>query len=351
MAFALPVVAATPSTAAPSVTSLRSSFVGERTKQSAKRDATVHVEASPAVFCSAEQQERGVPRRSLLGGLVAALAAGAAASRPVRAEPEKGWAGWLESAGDEAVEDALRYDLVTTIQKNNNAAPVLRLAFHDAGVGGPDGSIRFPDELSRPENGGLQAALDSIKPIKPLYASYSWADFIAVAGAAAVEVAGGPIIRVGLGRKDAPKAGPVGKLPSFEADANGPRPRPASRLASGLAAPPAGGGSEAGAGLRETFAVYGLKDKDIVALSGAHTLGKFTMPDGTRFAWTPEPEKFDNSYFKVLTGEVKGMTLPSDVALTKDPIFKDLVEIYARDQTIFFNDFARSYKRMTAIKK
>ena len=113
---------------------------------------------------------------------------------------------------------------------------LVRMAFHDAGTwdgakrtGGANGSILL--ELERPENGGLKygAALLSLarkaqgetlpKGAKQL----SDADFIQVAGAVAVEAAGGPKIAVALGRPDArAKAGdPAGQLPSKDLDAKG----------------------------------------------------------------------------------------------------------------------------------
>ena len=109
----------------------------------------------------------------------------------------------------------------------SSAGVLLRLAFHDAGTwdgarrtGGANGSIL--NELERPENGGLKygAALIGLarkasqaelpKGVRPL----SDADFIQVAGAVAVEVAGGPRISVPLGRPDSKaKAGdPAGQL-------------------------------------------------------------------------------------------------------------------------------------------
>ena len=43
----------------------------------------------------------------------------------------------------------------------------------------------------------------------------------------------------------------------------------------------------------------GFNDKDIVALSGAHTVGKCNLDrSGFDGPWTEEPLKFDNTYFK-----------------------------------------------------
>ncbi|KAK7854895.1 putative l-ascorbate peroxidase 6 [Quercus suber] len=84
------------------------------------------------------------------------------------------------------------------------------LVFHDAGTfdmdensGGMNGSIVY--ELERPENAGLKKPMkilekaktevDAVKPV-------SWADMIAVVGAEAVSLCGGPTIPVPLGRLD-----------------------------------------------------------------------------------------------------------------------------------------------------
>ena len=40
------------------------------------------------------------------------------------------------------------------------------------------------------------------------------------------------------------------------------------------------------------------------------------------------------------------MMLPTDIALIHDPIFKDYVEEYAKDQSQFFNDFAAAYSKV-----
>ena len=50
----------------------------------------------------------------------------------------------------------------------------------------------------------------------------------------------------------------------------------------------------------------GLNDKDIVALSGAHTLGRCHKErSGFEGSWTSNPLIFDNSYFTELLGEEK----------------------------------------------
>jgi L-ascorbate peroxidase len=72
------------------------------------------------------------------------------------------------------------------------------------------------------------------------------ADLIALAGAKAVAVCGGPSIRVLVGREDAAAADPTGRMVSEKA------------------------GVEA---LKANFADKGLGVKEMVVLSGAHTLG------------------------------------------------------------------------------
>ena len=98
---------------------------------------------------------------------------------------------------------------------------LVRLAFHDAGTHsglpnatarfqGANGSIRF--ELGWDSNAGVFAVWPTVEAAaKVLEAKYgpdafSYADLIALAGAAAVRKAGGPAYLVGLGRVDATHA-------------------------------------------------------------------------------------------------------------------------------------------------
>jgi cytochrome c peroxidase len=125
-----------------------------------------------------------------------------------------------------------------------------------------------------------------------------------------------------------------------------------------------------GADLREVFGRMGFSDKEIVALSGAHALGR-CHPDRSGFAgpWTRSPTTFSNQYFALLlsetwvpraavpgkpgsptqfvdaaTGEL--MMLPSDLALLEDPAMAPAVRAYAADAAAFAADFAAAFVKL-----
>ncbi|CAN0129909.1 unnamed protein product [Ectocarpus sp. 13 AM-2016] len=146
---------------------------------------------------------------------------------------------------------------------------LIRLAWHDAGTfnkdsvepwprfGGANGSIRFEPEINHEANLGLVFGLKLLQPLKDKYPEVGWADLIQLASATAVEEAGGPVIDMRYGRKDAatPKdCVDEGNLPAGDApfpDADTPQ-----------------------AHLRNVFYRMGFGDEGIVALSGAHTIGR-----------------------------------------------------------------------------
>ncbi|KAG6744073.1 hypothetical protein POTOM_052782 [Populus tomentosa] len=104
--------------------------------------------------------------------------------------------------------------------------------------------------------------------------------------------------------------------------------------------------------LRDVFGHMGLSDKDIVALSGGHTLGRCHKErSGFEGPWTPNPLVFDNSYFKeLLSGEKEGLIqLPSDKTLLEDPVFRPLVEKYAADEDAFFADYAEAHLKLSEL--
>lgn len=213
------------------------------------------------------------------------------------------------------------------VLKRPKAAGILRLVFHDAGTfdsvkltGGMNGSIL--QELDRPENSGLDRSikiLDSVKTSLDSSLPVSWADLIAVAGAEAVSICGGPKIFIKLGRLDATVADPEGELPSESFNASS---------------------------LKANFSRKGFTTRELVVLSGAHTLGSKGFGN---------PLVFDNAYFKVLLqkpwtqqGNEMGLMsgLPSDRSLVDDEECLRWINYYANDQSKFFEDFSSAYAKL-----
>ncbi|KAL6336286.1 hypothetical protein AAG906_014455 [Vitis piasezkii] len=236
------------------------------------------------------------------------------------------------------------------IAEKKCAPLMLRLAWHSAGTydvktktGGPFGTMKHPEELAHEANNGLDIAVRLLEPIKEQFPILSYGDFYQLAGVVAVEVTGGPEIPFHPGRQDKSEPPPEGRLPN------------------------ATKGSDH---LRDVFGHMGLSDKDIVALSGGHTLrlGNLfsNMNDvpwellyrrchkersGFEGPWTTNPLIFDNSYFKeLLSGEKEGLIqLPSDKALLEDPVFRPLVEKYAMDEDAFFADYAEAHLKLSEL--
>jgi len=112
----------------------------------------------------------------------------------------------------------------------------------------------------------------------------------------------------------------------------------------------------------------GFTDREIVALSGGHTLGRCHVArSGFDGPWTSHPLRFDNEYFVNLltrkwvpkkwsgplqyedeeTGRL--MMLPTDLALLDDPKMKRIVEEYAKDEAVFFKDFSAAFGKLLAL--
>mmetsp|Transcript_20610 Transcript_20610/g.37289 ORF Transcript_20610/g.37289 Transcript_20610/m.37289 type:complete len:265 (-) Transcript_20610:548-1342(-) len=249
--------------------------------------------------------------------------------------------------------EAVKAKIVETlVTKEVSACPLgVRLAWHSAGTydkadgsGGTDGAtMRFEPESTDGANAGLGIARDMMASVKASFPNVSNADIYALCGAASIEAAGGPKIPVGLGRTDAADGS---KCP-----ANGRLPD----------------ASQGAAHLRDVFYRMGFDDKEIVALSGAHTLGKcHTDRSGFDGPWTDEPSKFDNTYFTNLLEKKwtprewdgpaqfqdesgKLMMLPTDLALIADEKMRPFVELYASDAKAFATDFAAAFAKLLAV--
>ena len=245
------------------------------------------------------------------------------------------------------------------------AGALLRLAFHDAvrradgQTRGADGSIQY--EIPDAENVRLGRPLALVLSLKP--DALSVADAVVVAGAAAVEASGGPRIAIGLGRLDASAAAPATlerpiQQPGDEARDVVKRTLPEPGLST--------------VGLRRYFRRVGLSDQELVALMGAHTLGRHntllnmtkaclrnltrecleTAPVRAPFE-ARTPDAFDNSYYSLLLawddrslerGEAN--FIPTDVALVLDASFRRHVVAFARSEPLFRTTFARAYAKL-----
>lgn len=232
--------------------------------------------------------------------------------------------------GDEDERREILLKAFHTAAPQSKAPVLLRLAFHDAGTydaasntGGANGSIRF--ELDRPENGGLKRGLRCIDEVKNALKgtkeeSASYADLIAVGGAYAVEVCGGPRIEVPVGRVDADVPDPEGRMPLEDYSAGR---------------------------LKEVFTRGGYTVQEFVALSGAHTVG------GKGFG---APLEFSSVYYSELlrrpwedpSDKMNQMIgLASDHAMATDEESLVWIRKYAEDQDLFFRDFSNAYRKMS----
>jgi L-ascorbate peroxidase len=231
-----------------------------------------------------------------------------------------------------AVEKAKR-KLRGLIAAKNCAPIILRLAWHSAGTydvstktGGPFGTMKYKAEQDHAANNGLDIAVRLLEPIKEQFPTLSYADFYQLAGVVAVEITGGPEVPFHPGRPDKTEPPVEGRLPDATKGTDH---------------------------LRDVFVKHmGLSDQDIVALSGAHTLGRCHKErSGFEGPWTANPLIFDNSYFtELLTGEKQGLLqLPTDKALLSDPSFRPLVEKYAADEDAFFADYAEAHVKLSEL--
>eukprot|EP01124_Arcella_intermedia_P011834 TRINITY_DN1820_c0_g1_i1.p2 TRINITY_DN1820_c0_g1~~TRINITY_DN1820_c0_g1_i1.p2 ORF type:complete len:368 (-),score=34.19 TRINITY_DN1820_c0_g1_i1:39-1142(-) len=242
----------------------------------------------------------------------------------------------------EAILDSPTYD-------DGSYGPIfVRLAWHAAGTydknthtGGSNGAtMRFPPECAHGANAGLAIAREKLEEIKRKHPGLSYADLWSFAAVVAIEHMGGPKIAWRPGRRDKP---------------DGTHCTPDGRL------PDATKGPEH---IREVFGRMGFTDKEMVALIGAHAIGR-CHPDRSGFSgpWTNSPTTFSNDFFvqllenkwtkKAWSGPEQYedpsktlMMLPADLALIKDPEFRKVVELYAKDQDAFFKDFAVAFQKL-----
>ncbi|XP_057825569.1 cationic peroxidase 1 [Cryptomeria japonica] len=240
-------------------------------------------------------------------------------------------------------------------------ASLVRLHFHDCFVNGCDGSILLDDstnitseKTARPNNNSVRGydVIDTIKSQVEGICSgvVSCADIVALAARDSVVALGGPSWTVLFGRRDSLTANQTGAnsdlLPSNSSLSN---------LISG-------------------FSAKGLSTQDMIALSGAHTIGQARCitfrthiynetninstyatsvqancpfnggDDNLSPLDVQTPTTFDIDYYTNLINQ-QGL-LHSDQELFNNGSADSQVTTYANDQTTFFSDFAAAMVNM-----
>ncbi|KAK4610689.1 Cytochrome c peroxidase, mitochondrial [Fulvia fulva] len=219
---------------------------------------------------------------------------------------------------------------------------LLRLGWHASGTydartktGGSNGAtMRFAPEKDHGANAGLTVAQNFLEPIHEQFPWITYSDLWTLAAACAVQEMGGPDIpwRPGRSDRDVAFCTPDGRLPDGSKEQNH---------------------------LRAIFGRMGFNDQEIVALSGAHALGRcHTDRSGFDGPWTFSPITLTNDYYKLLfeekwqwkkwggpkqyedAGTKTLMMLPTDMAIIKDESMSKYAKQYAEDQEKFFQDFS-----------
>ncbi|KAK4487084.1 hypothetical protein RD792_006399 [Penstemon davidsonii] len=240
-------------------------------------------------------------------------------------------------------------------------ASILRLFFHDCFVNGCDGSILLDDTATFtgeknafPNRNSVRGfeVIDTIKTRVEAFcnATVSCADILALAARDGTNLLGGPTWQVPLGRRDA--------ITASQSAANANLPAPTSSLAA----------------LISSFSAQGLSARDMVALSGSHSIGfaqcssfRTRLYNDTNINPTfaanrrgvcpasggdtnlasldvQTPNRFDNNYYTNLITQ-RGL-LHSDQELFNNGSQDSLVRFYSGNIAAFRNDFAAAMVRM-----
>lgn len=249
------------------------------------------------------------------------------------------------------------YNAIASKLENENyddgsyAPVVLRLAWHTSGTydketntGGSNGAtMRFPKEAGYEANAGLEAARNFHEQFKEQFPWITYADLWTLGGICAVQEMGGPKIPWRPGREDLAieSTPPNYRLPDGDKGADH---------------------------LRKIFHRMGWNDQEIVNLAGAHALGRCHKDrSGFDGPWTFSPTTFSNQFYTLLLEDTwqprkwdgpmqyqdketqSLMMLPSDYALIQDPTFKKYVQLYAKDEELFFKDFGKNFGKLVEL--
>ena len=193
---------------------------------------------------------------------------------------------------------ALQRDVSRCIENTKSKDWELIDASYDkeTGTGGSNGAtMRFAPEGDHGANAGLKTARDFMEPVKRVspysnkstntnnllekFPWISYSDLWTLGGVCAIQEMQGPTIpwRPGRSDRDVSMCTPDGRLPD---------------------------GAKEQSHLRAIFGRMGFDDREIVALSGAHALGRcHTDRSGFDGPWSFSPTVMSNDYYRLLLGE------------------------------------------------
>jgi catalase (peroxidase I) len=100
--------------------------------------------------------------------------------------------------------------------------------------------------------------------------------------------------------------------------------------------------------VRDQFSHTDLADDEIVALMGRRTLGFFYPEDEYQGKWVQNPYVFDNTYFQeLLNDKTRYIKFDDDKSMLADPSLRKYVEMFAEDQELFFETFAKAFVKVS----
>lgn len=225
---------------------------------------------------------------------------------------------------------------------------LVRLAWHASGTyskakgdgGSYKGTMQYSTESGHGANNGLGRARDFLESVLASNKWISHGDLYTLSGVVAIQEMGGPTIKWKAGRVDGVEAdtAPDGRLPDA---------------------------SQGSSHIRDIFGRMGFNDGEMVALIGAHCLGRcHPQYSGFEGPWTFSPTFFTNDFYKLLVDEKwhirkwdgnkqyqddktnSLMMLPADYALIQDKEFRKWVHKYADDNDLFFSEFAKAFSTL-----
>lgn len=267
--------------------------------------------------------------------------------------------------------DIIQSQVTKVINQNpSQAAGLLRVMFHDCFVQGCDASLLLTkpmvsEQIAAPNNASLRTStfriIDQIKDAleSACPGVVSCADTVALSTTIALKMVGGPDVPMLTGRRD-------GRTAASNQTVIASIPSPLLNISA----------------LKQNFQNHGLDSKDLVALSGGHTFGQahcrvvdFQLSPQISADLKPAfaanlsriclpannsakagitvhldfitKDLFDNNYYKNVLNKVA--VFHSDAALLDAPDTKQLVQLYAKDQNKFFEQFKVSMVKLSQL--